>query len=45
MTKVMEEIFEVNFNEDIKDMDISGFNQDTSSTLAPHSYSLKTIIG
>ena len=30
ITKVMEEMHEVNFNEDIKDMNISDFNQDTS---------------
>ena len=31
----MKEIFEVNVNEDIEDMDLCNFIQDTSPTLAP----------
>ena len=35
ITKVMEEIFKVNANEDIGDMDLWDFTQDTYSTLVP----------
>ena len=35
ITKVMEEIFKVNPNEDIGDMDLWDFTQDTYSTLVP----------
>ena len=35
ITKVIEEIFEVNANEDIKDMSICGFTEDTWPTPAP----------
>ena len=35
LTKIIEEIFDVNANEDIEDMDICDFTQDTSLTPAP----------
>ena len=35
ITEVMEEIFEVNIKEDIEDMDLCDFTQNTLKTLAP----------
>ena len=35
ITKILDEIFKVNANEDIEDMDLCYFTQDTSSTPAP----------
>ena len=35
ITEVMEEIFKVNVKEDVEDMDLCDFTQDTSKTSAP----------